>query len=978
MLTTAYYFSQVVLCSGVMMGYYWLVLRNKRFHQYNRFYLLAIALLSWIVPLIKIRWSHPVVSQDPQMIRFLSVVADNNSQIDESLINNGFQWSLDTMATLIYITVAGILLVGMLLAFFRVYQLLKKHSCKNVGDVYLVLTQARGTPFSFFRYIFWNEDIDIRSEAGKQILQHELTHVQQKHSIDKIFIQLMLIAGWFNPFFWLLKKEMEMIHEFIADKKAVNNGDTASLAQMLLTAAYPQQQFALTHPFFFSPIKRRLQMLTNNKNPRFTYIRRLIALPLLAILLVLFAFRSKEQRANGTVSVASVVENVVDAIANKGSVTDNTSNISVFNNAMLDRTYTVVIDAGHGGADKGAMGEDGTSESQITLQLAKMIRDLNTNDQIHIVLTRETDITQSVMKKAELANQYHPDLFVSLHCNTTSIVKNRKGEISEQQKTGIEFFIPTKEKAADYTGSQLLAGHLAASMNTLGENMLGIKSRQKRIWVLGEVKSPSVLIETGFITNKNDLLKLKDAAYQKQMAEAVLQGINNYLSKPVQTKVNLPNLGLDTVIIISKEKGKPDNFITGVTLKSSPLNKALMILDGKKVDNSILETLDPTLIESVNVLKGESATVLYGDEGKNGVVVIKTKEYAKSQEFLSVKGKMTMKDNVDTIPDGSFKHKEKNLADSVFVFGKKDGNRNSNTPLFVIDGIKTLNGELRTNDIYSVSILKDKIAMDKYGEEGKNGVVEITTKNAANENDKMDSKSDVVFTQVQVPAEFPGGLASWTKYLERNLNKDVVKKNGGPPGKYRVVVSFMVDKEGNLSKIQAENDPGYGTKDEAVKLIVKGPKWKPAVQNDKNVNSVRRQSITWVVSEPDITIKGNDDKPVNSSNTNSKKKTAKQKAYESILEKAKVNNLKTFFTINNKSCVLTDKGSWAEIAGTTNIVIVNSKRITPEELNNKYKRSDFVLVAASATKETIKKYGKGVLLVSSKMLTQKEVSSLLE
>ena len=81
MLTTAYYFSQVVLCSGVMMGYYWLVLRNKRFHQYNRFYLLAIALLSWIVPLIKIRWSHPVVSQDTQMIRFLSVVADNNSQI---------------------------------------------------------------------------------------------------------------------------------------------------------------------------------------------------------------------------------------------------------------------------------------------------------------------------------------------------------------------------------------------------------------------------------------------------------------------------------------------------------------------------------------------------------------------------------------------------------------------------------------------------------------------------------------------------------------------------------------------------------------------------------------------------------------------------------------------------------------------------------------------------------------------------------
>ncbi len=247
MLTIAYYFLQVVLCSGLMMGYYLLVLRNKRFHQYNRFYLLAVALLSWIVPLIKISWSHPVVNDAPQMVQLLSVVADNNSQIEENIIRQGFQWSWDTMATAIYFAVAGILFTGMLLAFYKVYRLLKHNACKNVEDVYLIITNAKGTPFSFFRYIFWNEEIDLRSESGQQILKHELTHVRQKHSIDKIFIQLMLVAGWFNPFFWLIKKEMEMIHEFIADKKAVDNGDTASLAQMLLTAAYPQPAISVTY-----------------------------------------------------------------------------------------------------------------------------------------------------------------------------------------------------------------------------------------------------------------------------------------------------------------------------------------------------------------------------------------------------------------------------------------------------------------------------------------------------------------------------------------------------------------------------------------------------------------------------------------------------------------------------------------------------------------------------------------------------------
>ena len=311
MLTTAYYFLQVILCSALMMGYYWLVLRNKRFHQYNRFYLLAIALLSWIVPLIKIKWGQDIVTtHDLQVIRFLNVVAYNNSQIEETITRKAFQWDWNLFAISIYGIVAGVLLVGMVYALFRIYRLLKTHDCKSVGDVYLIFTRAKGTPFSFFRYIFWNDEIDISSEAGKQILQHELTHVQQKHSFDKLLMQVVLIAGWFNPFFWLMKRELNMIHEFIADKKAVSNGDTATLAQMLLTAAYPRQQYMLTSPFF-SPIKRRLQMLTNNKDPRFSYVRRLVVLPLLAIVVVLFAFRNKEQGEH-TLSMATVMEKVVE------------------------------------------------------------------------------------------------------------------------------------------------------------------------------------------------------------------------------------------------------------------------------------------------------------------------------------------------------------------------------------------------------------------------------------------------------------------------------------------------------------------------------------------------------------------------------------------------------------------------------------------------------------------------------------------
>jgi protein TonB len=109
--------------------------------------------------------------------------------------------------------------------------------------------------------------------------------------------------------------------------------------------------------------------------------------------------------------------------------------------------------------------------------------------------------------------------------------------------------------------------------------------------------------------------------------------------------------------------------------------------------------------------------------------------------------------------------------------------------------------------------------------------------------------TDKIFYSVQVPAEFPGGINGWKKYLERNLDSDLPVSNGAPAGKYTVVVSFLVDKNGVISDVVAENDPGYGTKAEAVRVITKGPNWKPAIQNGNKVIYRHKQSISFMVSE---------------------------------------------------------------------------------------------------------------------------------
>lgn len=116
---------------------------------------------------------------------------------------------------------------------------------------------------------------------------------------------------------------------------------------------------------------------------------------------------------------------------------------------------------------------------------------------------------------------------------------------------------------------------------------------------------------------------------------------------------------------------------------------------------------------------------------------------------------------------------------------------------------------------------------------------------------KDEEDYDKVFTKVEQEAKFPGGPDAWRKYLERNLNSNAAADDGAPPGSYTVKVQFIVDKEGNISDVKAIESPKAcptcGA--EAIKVIKKGPKWNPAVQNGRNVIYMANQQITFVVNE---------------------------------------------------------------------------------------------------------------------------------
>ncbi|MEO6540576.1 MAG: M56 family metallopeptidase, partial [Ferruginibacter sp.] len=312
MLPFFWYLLKVIICSGILFGYYWLFLRNKIFHQYNRFYMLTAMALSLLLPLLKISFWQMDAGQN-QAIRVLQAVSVGDEYMSNMVItSHKSNWSFEQLYPLIYWLISLIFFVVMLRTLYLIYMLLKKYTVQQIEEVSFVNTEDDSTPFSFFKYIFWNSSIDINTTTGRQIFKHEVAHIEEKHTYDKFFVNITLIFCWCNPFFWLYRKELNMIHEFIADKKAVENSDTAAFAAMILQAAYPRHRFELANNFFYSPIKRRLLMLTKSNNPKMSYIARLMVLPLAALVFAAFTFKAKSIKENfsETPATKQVIENI--------------------------------------------------------------------------------------------------------------------------------------------------------------------------------------------------------------------------------------------------------------------------------------------------------------------------------------------------------------------------------------------------------------------------------------------------------------------------------------------------------------------------------------------------------------------------------------------------------------------------------------------------------------------------------------------
>ncbi|PTT34426.1 hypothetical protein DBR28_13615, partial [Chryseobacterium sp. HMWF028] len=286
------YFGKIILCSGVTFLYYQLSLKDKTFHHYNRFYLLAAIVISLLLPLIRVDDFTIEVNNDMYML--LDKIQNFNTQ--KNIDNGNLYFNLIFSALgLVSLYFLGKLFYGI----FKIQQFKNQFQKESFDGINFYRTDLTEAPFSYFKNLFWKNTITLHSDIGKQILKHEMVHIEQKHSFDKIFIEIITAVFWFNPFFHIIKKEINLIHEYLADKKAVKQSDTKAFAQMLLASHFSGTQLPVASPFLSSNLKKRLKMLQKPKT-KFGYARRIFALPVLFSVAFAYLVNAKNREIEET------------------------------------------------------------------------------------------------------------------------------------------------------------------------------------------------------------------------------------------------------------------------------------------------------------------------------------------------------------------------------------------------------------------------------------------------------------------------------------------------------------------------------------------------------------------------------------------------------------------------------------------------------------------------------------------------------
>ena len=577
-----YYLLRASVLMALFYGFYKLFFGKNTFHRFNRFSLILIAMLVAALPLFRFnllpeKEAPPVTetfTMDFSEIPVTEFVAPQPSI------------EIPWIGLLSAIFAIGFLfaLVRYLIGLGQLVSIIRRSDKQTLADdTVLCVTDTDISPFSWMRYIVLSRK-DVSAD-NRAIINHERAHIHLYHSLDMIFFDLFTCAFWFNPFSWLLRREVQSVHEYQADEQVLNNGIDAKQYQLLLIRkSVGEHKFALANNFRQRDLHKRITMMMKNKTNNRKKWAYAIGLPVLAMAMIVLSVPKLN---------AKVVEKEVENISKNETITTPVKDSLIIANQTVDVT-----------------------QNPLELGSVEIRAKENLKDEKLTVSGRVQGKDGFMAGVAVVIKGSNVGTITDPQGNF--VIKAEKGDVLRFAAMGYKASEYTVEKDQTKLSNVLQPDDVVETgmVSDLKGEVAGVHTNenQSRIEIRGAsgaIGQKPLIIVDGVEVETMDNVKPDDIESISVLKDASAKSI--YGDK-----------GKDGVVLITTKQG--DARLRGVT----PDKKPLYVIDGKKMPKDFeIISIQPDEIESIDVLKDNAATAIYGEDGKNGVIIITKKDAEK-------------------------------------------------------------------------------------------------------------------------------------------------------------------------------------------------------------------------------------------------------------------------------------------------------------------------------------------------------------
>jgi hypothetical protein len=302
----------------MLYAVYSLLLEKEKMHRFKRMYLLLSLVFSLTIPLVAVNLSVPQLSENIAVFynenSIEAKMADNPTQ-ENNAEKMPYFASLpsETNYSMIILSLYGLITVFFLFRLLRNnFQMLacgRNNASIDYFSAQIVLIKEKLVPHSFGKYIFVNQEDYNNGRIAEEIILHEWAHVQQKHSLDIIFMEVLIAFFWFNPICYLYKNKIKLNHEFLADESVLQNNRTVFGYQMLLINSISQRQnIPLTSNFNYLITKKRLIMMTKTTSKTRALCKKIALIPVFFVATGIFSIKTIAQNGANVLPEQTIMQ----------------------------------------------------------------------------------------------------------------------------------------------------------------------------------------------------------------------------------------------------------------------------------------------------------------------------------------------------------------------------------------------------------------------------------------------------------------------------------------------------------------------------------------------------------------------------------------------------------------------------------------------------------------------------------------------